>query len=112
MEQLEKLKFEVNAVITALEILASDRELPALDRRLIDKLLDARTTALVSANRLKLALRKYAKNELHLEPSDLHDLPAEKCVDCRAPTRHWIGDGDTPICPACWNNSSTKISLA
>lgn len=38
---------------------------------------------------------------VHLEDDDLQHVPAENCTDCRQPTRYWLSDKHTPLCPDC-----------
>ncbi len=38
---------------------------------------------------------------VHLEPADLKHDPAENCSSCGYPTRYWMADDHTPLCPDC-----------
>jgi len=38
---------------------------------------------------------------VHLEDKEMWRCPAESCVDCRQPTRYWLPDQHTPLCPDC-----------
>ena len=43
---------------------------------------------------------EYMHFEVHPEPETLGQ-PHENCVICKKPTRYWMADKHTPLCPTC-----------
>lgn len=88
------------------------------------RMADARAIAKLEAERLNAAVNKFRDSDpkpwewdayllpliVHLEPADMHDAPAENCVDCRTPTRYWLPDCHTPLCPDCCARRNQKTA--
>lgn len=80
---------------------------------------DAKAIAGLAAERLSVILSAYmasgpaivpmppapaqvqAAASVELEPDEFRHWPPESCADCHKPTRHWMPDKHTPLCPSC-----------
>ena len=48
------------------------------------------------------------RQTVHYEPDDFKYWPAENCSVCGQPTRYWLDDKQTPMCPGCCSRSKSK----
>ena len=77
---------------------------------------DAKAIAGLAAERLTNALNAFMESapkyadwrvyetqfiSVHKEPDDFTKWVSENCVDCKNPTRYWMQDRHTPLCPEC-----------
>jgi hypothetical protein len=49
---------------------------------------------------------------VHLEPDEFKKDEAEQCVDCRQPSRYWMTDQHTPLCPECCLKRNIELAKA
>lgn len=88
---------------------------------------DVKAIAGLAAERLSVVLSAYmasgpaivpmpaAPNKsvasVELEPDEFRHWPPESCTDCRKPTRHWMPDKHTPLCPSCCQKRNEAKAL-
>jgi hypothetical protein len=88
---------------------------------------DVKAIAGLAADRLSVVLSAYmatgpaivplppapsqATVNVVLEPVEFRHCPAEDCTDCRKPTRYWLPDGHTPLCPCCCDKRNKSVAV-